>query len=235
MNKVSKEMPKDNACKDCAVKSSTVYNLNPEEMDILCVNSTEIKFKKGEKIIKQGTFTQNIVFVKGGIVKIHLTGPLNKDEILKIDKGPLFVGVPDVFANKTHSYSVTALNDTSACFIESARYKHLIQNNGNFALELINTLSKGIVSHYKQCVYKMQKQITATTAEALLYFSDHIFESDEFEVPLTRVELGEYIGTTRETITKIIHDFTMDNIIEVEGRKFKLINKEMLAKISKAG
>lgn len=226
---------KDNPCKDCAVKSSTVFNLNNEELDILCNNSTEIRFQKGERIIKQGTFTQNIIFVKSGIFKLHLTGPIHKDEILKIDKGPLFVGVPDVFANKVHSYSVTALDDTIACFVEYPGYKYLIQNNGKFALELIKTLSQGIVKHYKYCVNKMQKQLTATFAEALLYFSDYIFENDEFQLPLTRVEFGEYIGTTRETVTKIIRDFTVDNIIEVEGRNIIIRNKEMLRKISNAG
>jgi len=49
------------------------------------------------------------------------------------------------------------------------------------------------------------------------------------------VEFGEYIGTTRETVTKIIRDFTADKIIEVEGRNFKLLNKKMLKKISNAG
>ncbi len=230
-----REINKDNPCKDCAVKSSTVFNLNNEELEILCNNSTEIRFQKGERIIKQGTFTQNIIFVKSGIFKLHLTGPIHKDEILKIDKGPLFVGVPDVFANKVHSYSVTALNDTIACFVEYPGYKYLIQNNGKFALELIKTLSKGIVGHYQYCVNKMQKQLTATFAEALLYFSDYIFENDEFEIPLTRVEFGEYIGTTRETVTKIIRDFTTDHIIEVEGRNIRILNKDILQKLSNAG
>lgn len=226
---------KDNACKDCAVKSSTVFNLNEEELDQLCSNSTEIKFQKGERIIKQGAFTQNIVFIKSGIIKVHLTGPIQKDVILKIDKGPIFVGVPDVFANKVHSYSVTALNDTTACFIEYKGYEYLIQNNGMFALELIKTLSYGIVSHYQYCVNKLQKQLTATFADALLYFSDNLFESDEFHLPLTRVEFGEYIGTTRETITKIIHDFAKDHLIEVDGKKIKIVKKDILRKISKAG
>lgn len=230
-----REVNKENPCKDCAVKSSTVFNLNDDEMDILCKKSTEIEFQKGERIIKQGTFTQNIVFVKSGIFKMHLTGPIHKDEILKINKGPYFVGVPDVFANKVHSYSVTALNDTVACFIEYTGYKYLIQNNGKFALELINTLSKGIVSHYQYCVNKMQKQLIAIFAEALLYFSDYIYENDEFRLPLTRVELGEYIGTTRETVTKIIHDFTIDEIIEVEGKKIRIVNKDLLKKISSSG
>lgn len=230
-----REIIKENPCKDCVVKSSTVFNLNDDELELLCNNSTEIHFQKGERIIKQDAFTQNIVFVKSGIVKMHLTGPLHKDEILKINKGPLFVGVPDVFANKVHSYSVTALSDTTACFIDYTGYKYLIQNNGKFALEIIKTLSQSIVTHYKSCVNKMQKQLTATFADALLYFSDYIFESDEFLIPLTRVEFGEYIGTTRETVTKIISDFTKDNIIEVNGRNVVILNKKMLQKISNAG
>jgi len=229
------EIVKSNECKGCIVKSSTVYNLNDEELEILCNNSTEIHFQKGERIIKQGTFTQNIIFVKSGIYKMHLNGPIHKDEILKIDKGPIFVGVPDVFANKIHTYSITALSDTVACFIEYPGYKYLIQNNGKFALELIKTLSQSIVAHYKCCVNKLQKQLNATFAEALLFFADYIFESDEFQIPLTRLEFGEYIGTTRETITKIFHDFTKDQVIRVEGKKITILNREFLEKISNVG
>ena len=226
---------KDNQCKDCAVKSSPVFNLNQNELDILCKNSTEIFFQKGERIIKQGTFTQNIVFIKSGIVKMHMTGPINKDEILRIQKGPVFVSVADVFANKIHTYSITALTDTLTCFIDSPGYKYLIEHNGVFAHEVIKNLSVGIVGHYKYCVYKIQKQLTSILAEALLYFADDIFESDEFQLPLTRSEFGEYIGTTRETVTKIIHDFTVDQIISIDGRSVKLLNKPILEKISKAG
>ena len=229
------EIIKNNPCKDCSVKSSTVFNLNNEELDILCNNSTEIRFQKGERIIKQGTFTQNIVFVKSGLIKMHLTGLINKDEILKIEKGPIFVGVPDVFANKIHTYSITALSDTIACFIDYPGYKYLIEINGKFALEVIKNLSSDIVSHYKHCVNKVQKQLTAILAEAILYLADDIFENDEFQLPLTRVEFGEYIGTTRETVTKIIRDYTVDNIIKVEGRNIRILNKEMLRKISNAG
>jgi len=230
-----KESDKTNPCKDCAVKSSTVYNLDDKELEILCNNRAEIQFQKGERIIKQGTFTQNIVFVKSGIIKLHLTGPINKDEILKIDKGPMFVGVPDVFANKIHSYSVTALNDTTACFIDFPGYQHLVENNGKFATEVLVILSRTLVGHYNRCVNKIQKQLTAIFAEALLYFSDYIFEDDVFRLPFTRTEFGAYVGTTRETVTKIIHDFTVDNIIEVSGKNIKILNKEMLVKISNAG
>lgn len=226
---------KEHLCKDCIIKSSNVFNLDEDEIELLCTNSTEIQFQKGERIIKQGTFTQNIVFVKTGLIKIHMFGPLRKDEILKINKGPLFVGVPDVFANKVHCYSVTALCDSTACFIDYEGYKSLLQSNGRFSFELIKTLSVDIVTHYQICVSKVQKQLTATFADALLYFSNYLFESDKFQIPLTRVELGEYIGTSRETVIKIIGEFTKDKIIEVSGRNVHILNKDILQAISKKG
>lgn len=226
---------KENTCKDCAVKSSPIYNLNEKELQILCSTSADVSFLKGELIIKQGTFTHNIIFIKSGIIKLHMKGPLGKDEILKIDKGPMFVGIPDVFANKTHTYSVTALSEVSSCFIEYSGYQELINMNGSFALALIKTLSEGIVNHYQKCVNKMQKQNPAKFAEGLLYFAQYIYNSNEYDFPLTRTEFGEYLGATRETVTKLFHDFTADGLIESKGKSIKILNVELLKKISKAG
>lgn len=226
---------KENTCKDCAVKSSSVFNLNEEEVETLCRNSTEIRFEKGEKIIKEGSFTQNIVFIKSGVFKIHQEGPVKREEILKIDKGPVFAGVSDVFAGKFHSYSVSALGDVVACFIDFTGYVHLIENNGRFAMEVMRLLSTDIVEHYNYFVNKIQKQLNAKLAEALLFFADHIYESDTIDIPITRSELGEYIGTSRESVTKVLHDFIEDGLIEVKGKLIVLKNKDLLHKISNAG
>lgn len=232
MNEHQKEK---NRCVDCAVKSSSVFNLNDEEMDSLCSNSIEIRFQKGERIIKEGTFTQNIVFVKSGVFKIHQTGPVQKEEILKIDKGPLFVGVSDVFAHNTHSYSITALSNLRACFIDFTGYRHLIEHNGRFAMEVMRILSTDITDNYRYFVDKIHKQLNAKLADAILYFADHIFNDEEIEIPLTRTELGEYIGTSRESVTKLLHDFSGDDMIRIDGKKINILNRELLERISRAG
>ncbi|MEA3318345.1 MAG: Crp/Fnr family transcriptional regulator [Bacteroidota bacterium] len=223
------------SCTTCKIKSIAISILSDKEICELCDNSIQISFLKGEKIFKQGAFTTNIVFIKSGIVKIHLTGPLNKEEILKIDKGPIFVGLPSVFADKIHKYSVTALTQTEACFINFATFKEFILHNGKFAHEILIIISRDTIEHFNRCVNKTQKQLTASTAETLLYFSNHIFHSDTINIPLTRTEFGAYIGTTRETITRIIHDFTDDNLIENNGKNIIIKNKKILEKISKTG
>jgi len=222
-------------CINCKIKSFPITLLNENELCKLCRNSISISFQKGERIFKQGAFTTNIVFIKSGIVKIHLTGPLNKEEILKIDKGPIFVGLPSVFADKIHKYSVTALTQTEACFINFASFNEFIFENGEFAHEILVILSKDTIDHFNRCVNKTQKQLTASTAETILYFSNHIFNSDKFILPLTRSEFGAYIGTTRETVTRIIHDFIDDNLIKLDGKKIIIKNKKILEKINKTG
>lgn len=219
-------------CIRCMVKAEPVSSLEDQEVKLLCDNSVNIEFKAGEKIIKQGAFTTNIVFIKSGLVKIHLTGPLKREEILKIEKGPTFAGIPSVFADRVHKYSVTALEDIDACFIDLNTFKNFIEKNGKFATEIIVTLSNDIISHFKRCVNKTQNQLTACFSEALIYFADYVFEKDEFQLPLTRSEFGAFIGTTRETVTRMFHDFAQDKIIEVKTKTIKILNKEILYKIS---
>lgn len=222
-------------CKVCGSKPVPTCILNNEELEILCKNSISISYQKGERILKQGSFTKNIVFIKSGIIKTHMNGPFNRDEILNIDKGPKYVGLPDLFVNKIHSYSVTALSDTDTCFIDAPGFNYLIKSNSDFAVEMMKNLSNNLTNHFKKCVNKIQKQLTASLAEALLYFSDYIFEYDEFILPLTRSEFGAYIGTTRESVTKIIHDLVKDQIIDAEGKNIKILKKDILKKISYPG
>jgi len=222
----------NNKCLNCIMRSSSIKVLNETELVTLCDNSVNIQFKKGELIIKQGAFTTNVVFIQSGLIKIHLKGPLERDGIMKIEKGPIFAGISAIFADRTHKYSVTALEDCDACFIDITAFREFIEHNGKFALEIIKILSNDLVVHFRRCVNKTQNHSMASFAEALLFFSDYIFESDDFQLPLTRSELGEFIGTTRETITRMIHDLSQDRIIQVNSKSLQILNKNILYKIS---
>jgi len=222
-------------CTDCIVKSIPAEKLSMEELDILNNNCARISFKKGENIIKQGAFTTNIVYIKSGLVKEHMKGPSGKDEILKITKAPAYIGVPSVLGGRIHKYSCTALEPTSVCFIDLHVFNELLLTNTYFSRELILNLSRDLLDHFTHCVNKTQKQLHGSLAEAILYLSEKIYHSDSFSLSLTRAELGAFIGTTRETVTRILHEYSEDGLISIQGKKMKILNKEMLQRISDAG
>jgi CRP/FNR family transcriptional regulator len=222
-------------CADCIVKSIPAEKLSSEELDMLNSNCARITFKQGENIIKQGAFTTNIIYIKSGLVKEHMQGPNGKDEILNITRAPAYVGVPSALGGRIHKYSCTALEQTSVCFIDLHIFNELLLTNPYFSRELILNLSRDLIDHFTRCVNKTQKQMHGSLAEAILFLSERIYREDTFKLSITRTELGALIGTTRETVTRILHEYTENGMISIEGKTLKILNKEMLQRISDAG
>ena len=56
-----------------------------------------------------------------------------------------------------------------------------------------------------------------------------------FRLPIDRGEFGDLIGTTRETVSRMLKEFHEDHLIEMKGRNIILINPDRLTKISMSG
>ena len=178
--------------------------------------------------------SSNIIFIKEGLVSIHITGP-EREQILKIAKGPSYLGIPTTLGDKINHYSATALTDTKVCFIDIEMFKNFLATNNDFAYEIIVELCKNELGHFKRCVNQLQKQSPGRVAEALLFFADEIFNSDAFTIPLNRHELGDLTGCSRENISRILTDFHKDGLIDINGRDVKILKKEALKMVSKNG
>lgn len=72
-------------------------------------------------------------------------------------------------------------------------------------------------------------------AEALISFSDEVFLSDEFDMILSRKELGEITNMAKECAVRILRDFEDSGIIETRGSHIKILDKIKLKHISVTG
>ena len=225
---------KNHICKDCLIKSAAAKNLNTEEIEILENNSAEVSFKKGELIIKQGALSLNVAYLKTGLVKIHLHGPV-REKILNIVKAPLYIGIPTTLGDKINQFSATAIEDTTVCFIDSNLFRNFIYANGKFAYELIVELCKNELFDNMKSVSMAQKQIPGLIAETLLCMSDKIYHNNTFNLPLTRGEVGDMIGTSRESVSRVLSNLNNEKIIEINGIAISILNKESLVRISEKG
>ena len=221
-------------CKNCKIKSSATKELNTKELERLENNCVEVNFKKGDIIFKQGALSSNIIYLKHGLVKMHITGPYY-EQIIRITKAPSYLGVPTTFGNKINQYSVTAIEDTNVCFIDIKTFTYFISKNGKFASKIILELCRNEISSYNRCVNRIQKQINGRVAEALLFLYNNVYNSKDFILPITRSEFGNLIDTSRESVSRILSQFNNDNIIELNGKKIKILNKKFLEIISKNG
>lgn len=226
---------KECKCIECSFKSIPVLLLGKSELSCICNNCTQIKFKAGENIIRQGGFTTNIAYMTKGLAKMHMEGPLKKDEIIKIIKSPSFLGASSVFSGRVIQFSVSSLTEAEVCFIDYPCFEELLLNNGEFAKEIIKELSSDLIQQVHNDVNKSQKRLNAYVAEILIHFSESIFNDNDFHLPLSRNEFAQLVGSTRETVTRIFHDFSEMKILEINKEHIKIIDKEKLISISKFG
>jgi CRP-like cAMP-binding protein len=223
-----------NECKFCEIKSKAALTLNSEEIENLSVNCALVNFKKGEPLIRQGTFSTNVVYLRSGLAKIHIAGPYH-EQIVRIVKSPSYLALPTTFGDKINQYSITTLETSEVCFIDIGVFRYLLSSNSTFSYEIMLELCRNELDVYDRCANRTQKQIRGKLADVLLEMSDQIYLSLTFHLPLSQEEMGNLIDASRESVSRALKEFGKDGIIKIKGRKVEVINKELLQMISSNG
>lgn len=224
----------ENVCKFCNLKSTAAQMLNEDEICVLQNNCARTNFITGDNIIKQDALSTNVVYVKSGLVKIHIKGPI-RERIMKIVKAPTYLCLPSTFGDKINHFSATALEDTSVCFIDVTIFKQFIYTNGDFAFQIILDMSKGELQNFHNCLNNAQKQNIGRIADAILFFANEIYKSNTFTLPVSRQDLADLTGITRESASRILTNFHNEKILEINSRKIIILNEKLLRQISEKG
>lgn len=223
-----------NDCRQCPFNAKATSMLSECSFERLTDNHIVLKFKKNDAIIKQGMYSTNVVFLRTGIAKIHLNGPYH-EQIVRLVKSPSYLGLPTTFGDKINQYSVTAVTDVEVCFIDVNVFENILEENSDFAHEIILELCQNELESFRRCANRTQKLVRGNMADALMDFSENIFKSDTFTLPLSQSELANLVDTSRESVSRILTEFDKDGIIKMTGKKIEILNKKSLKLISQNG
>lgn len=224
-----------NNCENCTHRWKNFQHLTKSELQLVNDNRYEATFKPGEVMIKQGSPTSNALFMANGMAKTYIEGKNEKNFIMGLAlPGMLIIG-PGAYVNSRHNYSVSAITTVQACFISFDIFKQLVRVNGAFAEGLLEDISaKSLKSHIRM-VNLAQKRMSGRVADALLYFSDEVFNSDEYEMVLSRQELGEMTSMAKECVVRLLKELEDSGVIYSDSSKIKILDRERLIHISEKG
>ena len=198
-------------------------------------NRYEATFKPGEIILKQGSPTSNALFIATGMAKTYIEGLNGKNFIISIAlPGRLILG-PGAYVDSRHTYTVAAITTVQACFINFEIFRQIVRVNGAFAEGLLEDISAKSLGSLTRMVNLSQKKMHGRLADALLYFSDVVFKNDEYEMILSRQELGEMTNMAKECVVRILKELEDSGVIYSDSSKIKIIDRGKLVQISVKG
>lgn len=207
-------------------------HLTKDELAYVNEHRYEAIFKPGEIMIKQGSPASNALFLLSGMAKVYMEGIRGRNFIMSIAKpGRLIIG-PGAYVTSRHTYTVSAITKVNACFISFEVFRHLVKVNGAFAESMLEDISAKSLRSHARMVSLAQKKMPGRLAEALLYFSGEVFMSDEFDMILSRQELGEMTNMAKESVVRIFRELEESGIIEFTTSKIKILDKEKLISLS---
>jgi CRP/FNR family transcriptional regulator len=191
-----------------------------------------VSYDRGEVVIKQGMPGDNAVYLTAGAVKKFVGLPSGGKRIFDVVFAPGFISLLLIYDGNENPYSVTALEKSTIGLVDMSLIKNWSLQNADFAFELLNY--NCIV--YQNLLHKMSimyaRHLRGKLVSTLFWLGRG---QAEFSLPLSRVEIGEYLGVTPENISAVLQEMKRDGMIELSGRHIKIINKERMKELAQRG
>lgn len=217
------------------VKWKNLQHLSKAEMQLINENLYEASFNAGEVIQKQGSPASGVLFLISGIARCYTEGQKGKNFIIEIIQPGSMIMSPGAYVNSSNSFSVAAISNVRACFIDFDIFRQLAKTNSAFTESLLEDMCLKSYRLQTKMSNLAQKRMPGRLAEALLYFADEIFHSDTYDMILTRKELGEMTNMAKESVIRILRELDETGVISSGTSEIKILDKNKLILIAEKG
>jgi len=220
---------------ECDLSLSSLFkHLTPEEVEKILSEKTQTSYKKGTYIYHEGNRITGCYLVMSGILKIFKTGMDGKEQIIRFAKPFDIIGFRSVLSGELACTTAKTLEDCTLCYIPQESIFYLVKNNGNFSLELLQLSCRELGEANEYITDIAQKTVRERLAEILIHLKDNfgLDKDNILQISLTREELANIVGTATESVIRLLSEFKSDNVLEINGRKIKILNFKALVKIA---
>lgn len=219
----------------CDIAAPCFTSLTPDQLAIVKTSRTQVKFRKGENLTKQGMFASYILFIINGLAIKFIEGNGNKNLNLEVAGAGDFVGLSSVFTEGTFEYSAVTLTDSHALLVEKSAIYNVLESNAKFASELIKRYTKSNSVLYTSIQTLLFNQMNGKMAKALLYLGKIKKSEPDIFMLLGRKEIAGFAGISVENAIKILRHFEKDNLIILKEKDIEILNPDILKDISLHG
>lgn len=203
---------------------STLQNQPMKEISELILRR---KYKKGQMLFFEGDVSDKLFIIHQGKVKIYKHTKEGKEQILYILSEGDFIGDLNLLKKGQFQFNAEALEEVGVCMLTKDHFDGLIRKYPDITFKILEELYERLLKLESLIQRLSTKDVEARLADMILDFSKNFGTTVEkgilIQLPLSREEMANYIGITRETISRKLTSLQEDGFIELIGNKQLLI------------
>lgn len=215
------------------LKKTPFFQGIPEaELSLVAQILVERSYRKHMLLFMEGEKGEAVHFVLEGKVKIYKTSEDGREHILDIAvPGDVFAEVV-LFQEVPYPATAEVIEDGRIAFIRSIDLERLLFEHPALAVGVIRMLNRRLMAAQAQIKSLALQDTHSRTAEILLRLASehgiHTPQGIQLDLALSRQELANLVGTTRETVTRVLTSFKKAKILEMDRSVIRITNLEKL-------
>jgi len=224
---------------ECIPSHRLFSTLPPKVIERLDAISSMGTYPKGAFLFGEGQQPCGVFIICGGRVRLSTSSADGKELILRFADSGDVVGLPGTISGQPYGATAEAIEPIQANFIPRDKFLHFLKEHGEAAVCVAEILSDILHATYQELRYLgLSGSASEKFARLLLDLTAQPGKISTAGAPrphatltLTHEEIGETVGLSRETITRLFADFKRRHLVEIHGSTLTITNKAGLEKI----
>ena len=196
-----------------------------EKLDEIIKRSSPLQ--KGEVLFREGDKFRGIYAVRSGLVKVFATAGDGEEQIIGFFLPGEMLGL-DAIETQEHACNAVALETSSYCAIPFLELSEICREVPELQNQLFKIMSRELSIENKMLLTLGKKNSEEKVATFLLTISTRYhklgFSANEFKLSMSRQEIGNYLGITFETVSRVIGRLQRNGIIKVNRKAIKILD-----------
>lgn len=207
----------------CTKKVSFFSILTEEQLDEVTSLINLRKYKKGQMVFHEGDISNSLYLITKGKVKIFKYTKDGKEQILYILSDGDFIGDMSLLKKDEFKFNAQVLEETNIRILTKEDFDKLLKSNPDIALKIMEVIYDRVKTLEDSIQRLGIKDIEARLAGLLLSFIKDFGTPKGnlvvLDIPLSREDMANYIGATRETVSRKLSAMQDGGVIELVGNK----------------
>jgi CRP/FNR family transcriptional regulator len=200
------------------------------ELDRIRQTST---YPAGALLFVEGQPCRGLFILCAGKAKLSTSSARGRSLIVRVAEGGEVLGLSATVSNSAYDLSAETLEPTQVSFLPREDFLRFLHKHGEVSVRVAQHLSLELYRAHRQMArIALAPSARAKLAGLLLEWGSLEVQPPPkgatFHLGLTHAEVGELIGSSRETVARLLSQFRRQRLVEVKGTQVTLLDPARL-------
>ena len=206
--------------------------LDPDERKVLVAQARIRNFSAGDTIFLMGSSGDSMMAVLEGTVRISVPSLEGREIVLAILQPGELLGEIALLDGKERTADARAMTDCSLAILERRAVLAFLERHPSGMLSLIEVLCGRLRQSDQRIAEMVFLDLPARLAKALLRMSSVASGRATTRIQLSQRELGNMVGSSRESINKCLREWQRSGIVRIDENKITIAKRALLKALS---